>query len=60
MQEITKLTGREYHFTYHGAADAENIIVAMGSITDLLIEQQITLTIQVKLALLQYTIQTIF
>lgn len=39
MQEITKLTGREYHpFTYHGAADAENIIVAMGSITDLLIE----------------------
>ena len=34
MQEITKLTGREYHpFTYYGAADAENIIVAMGSIT---------------------------
>ena len=39
MQKISKLTGREYHpFTYHGAADAENIIVAMGSITDLLIE----------------------
>jgi pyruvate-ferredoxin/flavodoxin oxidoreductase len=35
MQEITKLTGREYHpFTYYGAADAENIVVAMGSITD--------------------------
>jgi len=35
MQEITKLTGREYHpFTYYGAADAENIIIAMGSITD--------------------------
>ncbi|HSH52319.1 MAG TPA: pyruvate:ferredoxin (flavodoxin) oxidoreductase [Bacteroidales bacterium] len=34
MQEITKLTGREYHpFTYYGADDAENIIVAMGSIT---------------------------
>ena len=35
MQEITKLTGREYHpFTYYGAKDAENIIVAMGSITE--------------------------
>lgn len=35
MQEITKLTGREYHpFTYYGAPDAENIIIAMGSITD--------------------------
>jgi pyruvate-ferredoxin/flavodoxin oxidoreductase len=35
MQEITKLTGREYHpFTYYGAEDAENIIIAMGSITD--------------------------
>lgn len=35
MKEITKLTGREYHpFTYYGAADAENIIVAMGSITE--------------------------
>ncbi|WP_423127807.1 pyruvate:ferredoxin (flavodoxin) oxidoreductase [Gaoshiqia sp. Z1-71] len=35
MQEITKLTGREYHpFTYYGAADAENIIIAMGSVTE--------------------------
>ncbi|NVN96062.1 MAG: pyruvate:ferredoxin (flavodoxin) oxidoreductase [Bacteroidetes bacterium] len=35
MQEIAKLTGRVYHpFTYYGAADADNIIVAMGSITD--------------------------
>lgn len=35
MQEISKLTGREYHpFTYYGAKDAENVIVAMGSITD--------------------------
>jgi pyruvate-ferredoxin/flavodoxin oxidoreductase len=39
MQKITELTGREYHpFTYHGAADAENIVVAMGSITDTLSE----------------------
>ncbi len=34
MKEISKLTGREYHpFTYYGAKDAENIIVAMGSVT---------------------------
>ncbi|MDD4150680.1 MAG: pyruvate:ferredoxin (flavodoxin) oxidoreductase, partial [Bacteroidales bacterium] len=39
MQEITKLTGRTYHpFTYHGAKDAENVVVAMGSITDTLVE----------------------
>nr|MBP6290248.1 pyruvate:ferredoxin (flavodoxin) oxidoreductase [Spirochaetota bacterium] len=35
MQEISKLTGREYHpFIYYGAHDAEHIIVAMGSITE--------------------------
>jgi len=35
MTEISKITGREYKpFTYYGAHDAENIIVAMGSITD--------------------------
>ena len=35
MQEIKKITGREYHpFTYYGAADAENIIIAMGSVTE--------------------------
>ncbi|NPV01886.1 MAG: pyruvate:ferredoxin (flavodoxin) oxidoreductase [Brevinematales bacterium] len=35
MQKISKLTGREYHpFTYYGAPDAENIIIAMGSVTD--------------------------
>jgi len=35
MQEIKKLTGREYHpFTYYGAEDAENIIIAMGSVTE--------------------------
>ncbi|MGB4373061.1 MAG: pyruvate:ferredoxin (flavodoxin) oxidoreductase, partial [Halanaerobiales bacterium] len=32
MEEIKNLTGREYHpFTYYGARDAENIIIAMGS-----------------------------
>jgi len=35
MQEMKKVTGREYHpFTYYGAPDAENVIVAMGSITE--------------------------
>jgi len=35
MQEITKLTGREYKpFNYYGAADAEHVIVAMGSVTE--------------------------
>ena len=35
MQEIKKITGREYHpFSYYGAPDAEYIIIAMGSITD--------------------------
>ncbi|MBN1116490.1 MAG: pyruvate:ferredoxin (flavodoxin) oxidoreductase [Bacteroidales bacterium] len=34
MQEMSKITGREYHpFSYYGAPDAENIIVAMGSVT---------------------------
>jgi len=35
MAEITKLTGREYHcFDYYGAKDADKVIVAMGSVTD--------------------------
>lgn len=35
MQKLSKMCGREYHpFTYYGAPDAENIIVAMGSITE--------------------------
>lgn len=39
MQEIKKITGREYHpFTYYGAKDAENILVAMGSVTDIIKE----------------------
>jgi pyruvate-ferredoxin/flavodoxin oxidoreductase len=34
MKEISKMTGREYHpFTYYGAKDAENILIAMGSVT---------------------------
>ncbi|MDX9906734.1 MAG: pyruvate:ferredoxin (flavodoxin) oxidoreductase, partial [Bacteroidales bacterium] len=35
MQIISKMTGREYHpFVYYGAPDAENIVVAMGSVTE--------------------------
>jgi pyruvate-ferredoxin/flavodoxin oxidoreductase len=35
MQEIKKITGREYHpFTYYGAPDAENIVIAMASVTE--------------------------
>lgn len=35
MREIEKITGRVYHpFDYYGAPDAENIIVAMGSVCD--------------------------
>ncbi|MDP4267203.1 MAG: pyruvate:ferredoxin (flavodoxin) oxidoreductase [Bacteroidota bacterium] len=46
MKEIKKITGREYHpFDYYGSPDAENIIVAMGSITDTIKE-----TIDYKMA----------
>ncbi|MBZ4646209.1 MAG: pyruvate flavodoxin/ferredoxin oxidoreductase domain protein [Clostridia bacterium] len=35
MQEIYKLTGREYHpFNYYGAPDAEYVMVAIGSVTE--------------------------
>ncbi|MGQ1910394.1 pyruvate:ferredoxin (flavodoxin) oxidoreductase [Marinifilum sp. RC60d5] len=35
MSEITKITGREYKpFMYYGAEDAENIIIAMGSVNE--------------------------
>ncbi|MGI6321659.1 MAG: pyruvate:ferredoxin (flavodoxin) oxidoreductase [Bacteroidales bacterium] len=35
MQQINKIVGREYHpFTYYGHEEAENVIVAMGSITE--------------------------
>ena len=34
MKEITKITGREYKpFNYYGHPEAENIIIAMGSVT---------------------------
>jgi pyruvate-ferredoxin/flavodoxin oxidoreductase len=35
MEEINKLTGREYHlFNYYGAKDADRVIVAMGSMCE--------------------------
>lgn len=35
MKQISAMTGRTYHpFTYYGAPDAENIIIAMGSVTE--------------------------
>lgn len=35
LNEIEKITGRKYGlFDYYGAEDAENIIIAMGSVTD--------------------------
>lgn len=39
MGEISKLTGRDYKlFNYYGAPDAEEIIVAMGSICECIAE----------------------
>ncbi|MCC8019529.1 MAG: pyruvate:ferredoxin (flavodoxin) oxidoreductase [Rikenellaceae bacterium] len=35
MDKISGITGRKYRpFTYYGAPDAENVIVAMGSVTE--------------------------
>jgi len=35
MKEISKLTGREYRpFNYYGDPNAENVIIAMGSVTE--------------------------
>ncbi|MHB9129049.1 MAG: pyruvate:ferredoxin (flavodoxin) oxidoreductase [Candidatus Humimicrobiaceae bacterium] len=35
MAQISKLTGKDYKpFVYYGAKDAENIIIAMGSVTE--------------------------
>ncbi len=35
MKEISQLTGREYKpFTYYGAADADRVVIAMGSVTE--------------------------
>jgi pyruvate-ferredoxin/flavodoxin oxidoreductase len=37
MEEISKITGRKYApFTYYGAPDATDVVIAMGSITDTL------------------------
>ena len=37
MKKLSKITGREYApFTFYGAEDATDIIVAMGSITDVI------------------------
>ncbi|GAA0771582.1 pyruvate:ferredoxin (flavodoxin) oxidoreductase [Clostridium subterminale] len=39
MNEITKLTGREYHcFDYYGAPDADRIIISMGSVSEVVEE----------------------
>lgn len=39
MKEINKLTGRDYQlFNYYGAKDAEQIIIAMGSVCDTIYE----------------------
>ena len=39
MQEVQKITGREYHpFSYYGDEEAENIVVAIGSITEVIKE----------------------
>ena len=35
MDEMSKITGRTYRpFVYYGAKDAENIVIAMGSVTE--------------------------
>jgi len=35
FKEVSRLTGRNYApFTYYGAADAERVIIAMGSVTE--------------------------
>lgn len=35
MDEIAKITGRQYHlFDYYGADDAEHVIVAIGSVSE--------------------------
>lgn len=39
MNKISEITGREYApFTYYGAKDATKVIVAMGSVTETIIE----------------------
>ena len=39
MQKMSALTGRSYNlFNYYGAEDAENVVIAMGSVTEALEE----------------------
>nr|WP_307774679.1 pyruvate:ferredoxin (flavodoxin) oxidoreductase [uncultured Cetobacterium sp.] len=39
MAEISKVTGRDYKpFNYHGAPDAEHVVIAMGSVCEALVE----------------------
>ncbi len=39
MAKLSAICGREYHlFNYYGAKDAENVIVAMGSVSETVIE----------------------
>ncbi|WP_249029923.1 pyruvate:ferredoxin (flavodoxin) oxidoreductase [Tannockella kyphosi] len=39
MEKISKITGRHYApFTYYGAPDASRVIIAMGSVTETIIE----------------------
>jgi pyruvate-ferredoxin/flavodoxin oxidoreductase len=49
MDQISEITGRKYRpFTYYGAPDAENIIIAMGSVTETIKETIDYLTAQGK------------
>ena len=49
MDQISELTGRKYRpFTYYGDAEAENIIIAMGSVTETIRETIDHLTAQGK------------
>lgn len=49
MDQISELTGRKYRpFTYYGDPEAENIIVAMGSVTETIRETIDHLTAQGK------------
>ena len=39
MKKVSKITGRDYRpFNYYGAADAEQVIIAMGSVTETISE----------------------
>ena len=47
MNKVAEITGRQYHlFDYYGAADAERVIIAMGSVTEAIRETIDHLTAQ--------------